>query len=66
MYLNNIVGFRDIDSNAISSKYSIYIFAIAGDNGEPIAKPSSSRYMCDPIPRCFVCEQKVNISIRLL
>ena len=38
-YLNHIVGFRDIDSNAISSKYSIYIFAIAGDNGEPIAKP---------------------------
>ena len=37
MYLNHIVGFRDIDSNAISSNYSIYIFAIAGDNGEPIA-----------------------------
>ena len=37
--LNYIVGFRDIDSNAISSKYSMYIFDIAGDNSEPIAKP---------------------------
>ena len=57
MYFNHIVGFRDIDSNAISLKYSIYIFAIA--------KPSSCRYMCDPIPKCVVCVQKVNISIRL-
>ena len=43
----------------------IYIYTIAGDNREPIAKPSSYRYMCDPIPKCVVCVQKVNISIRL-
>ena len=63
-YLNHIVSFRDIDSNAISSKFSIYIFTIAGDNGEPIAKPSSCWYMCDPILKCVVCVQKVNISIK--
>ena len=64
-YLNYIVGFRDIDSNAIPSKYSIYIYLpllviMAG----PLLR-SHPVDMCDPIPKCVVCVLKVNISIRL-
>ena len=40
-YLNHRDGFSDIDPNAISSKYSMYKLANNGDNGEPIASPSS-------------------------
>ena len=34
-YLSHIDGFSDIDPNAISSKYSMYMLANTGDNGEP-------------------------------
>ena len=50
-YLSQISGFSDIDPNAISSKYSMYMLANTGDNGETIASPSSSRYISDPIPK---------------
>lgn len=33
MYLNHMVGFSSDASVAISSKYSMYIFAIPRDNG---------------------------------
>lgn len=64
-YLSHSVGFSDVVSNAISSNYSIHRFAIAGDNGGPITKPSSSRYVFDPIPKCVACVQKISIYIRL-
>lgn len=38
MYLRHIVGFSDAASKAIYWKYSIYMFAIMGDNEEPIVK----------------------------
>ena len=41
MYQSHIDGYSDVDPNAISSKYSIYVLANTGDNGEPIASPSS-------------------------
>ena len=44
-------GIGDVDPNAISSKYSIYMLANTGDNGEPRASPSSFRYISDPIPK---------------
>ena len=44
-YLSHIDGFSDVDPNAISSKYSMYMLANTGDNGEPIASPSSCRYI---------------------
>ena len=47
---SHIDGFSDIDPNAISSKYSMYMLANAGDNDEPIASPSSCRYISDPTP----------------
>ena len=50
-YLSHIDGFSDVDPNAISLKYSMYMLANAGDNGECIASPSSSRYILDPIPK---------------
>ena len=50
-YLSHIDGFSDVDPNAISSKYSMYKFANTGDNGEPIANPSSCRYISDPISK---------------
>ena len=62
-YLSHIDGFSDVDPNAISSKYSM--LANTGDNSEPIASPSSCRYISDPIPKSVVSTQKVNISIRL-
>ena len=33
-YLSHIDGFSDVDPYAISSKYSIYMLANPGDNGE--------------------------------
>ena len=51
MYLSYIDGFSDVDPNAISSKYSMYMFANTGDNGETIASSSSCRYISDPIPK---------------
>lgn len=42
----------------------MYMFDTVGDNGDPIAMPSSYRYMSDPNPKC-VCVQKVSIAIRL-
>ena len=32
-YLSHIDGFSDVDPNAISSKYSMYMSANNGDNG---------------------------------
>ena len=32
-YLSNIDGFSDVDPNAISSKYSMYMLANTDDNG---------------------------------
>ena len=32
-YLSHINGFRNVDPNAISSKYSMYMLANTGDNG---------------------------------
>ena len=49
-YLSYIDGFSDADPNGISSKYSMYILANTGDNGEPIASPSC-RYISDPFPK---------------
>ena len=48
-YLSHINGFHDIDPNAISSKYSMYMLPYTGDNAEPIASPSSCLYISDPI-----------------
>ena len=50
-YLSHFDGFSDVDPNAISSKYSMYMLANTGDNGEPIASPSSCRNKSDPIPK---------------
>ena len=50
-YLSHIDGFSDVDPNAISSKYSMYMLANTGDNVEPRASPSSCRYILDPIPK---------------
>ena len=47
-YLSHKDDFSDIDPNAISSQYSMYMLANTGDYGEPIASPSSCRYMSDP------------------
>ena len=44
-YLSHIDGFSDVDPNAISLKYSMYMLASTGDNGESIASPSSCRYI---------------------
>ena len=38
-YLNHIVDFRAIDSNAISSKYSMYIFAVLVIMTSPLLSP---------------------------
>ena len=64
-YLSHIDGFNEVDPNAISSMYSMYMLAKTGDNGDPIASPSSCRYISDPIPKLVVSTQKVNISIKL-
>ena len=36
-YLSHIDGFSDVDPYSVSSKYSMYMLANIGDNGEPIA-----------------------------
>ena len=46
-----IDGFNDIDSNAISSKYSIYMLANTGDNDESEGIPFYRQYTSDPISR---------------
>ncbi len=46
-----IDGFSDIDSNAISSKYSIYMLANSGNNDESERSPFSRQYKSDPILR---------------
>ena len=51
LYLSHIDRFSDVDSNTISLKYSMYMLANTGDNSEPIASPSSYRYISDPIPK---------------
>ena len=48
-YPSHIDGFSDVDPNAISSKYSMYLSANTGDNSEPIASPSFCQYISDPI-----------------
>ena len=48
-YLSHIDGFGDVDSNAISSNYSLYMLANTCDNGGAIANPSSCWYISDPI-----------------
>ena len=50
-YLSHTDVFGDEDPNAISSKYPMYMLANLGDNGEPIASPSSCWYISDPIPK---------------
>ena len=45
IYLSHINGFSDIDPNAISSKYSMYMLANTGDNGKPKASRSSCWYI---------------------
>ena len=49
-YLSHIDGYSDVDHNAISLKYSMYMLANTGDNGKPIASPSC-QYISDPIPK---------------
>ena len=49
-HLSHIDGFSDVDPNAISSKYSMYMLANTGDNSEPIAR-SSCRCISDPISK---------------
>ena len=49
-YQSHIDGFSGVDPNAISSKYSMYMLANTGDNGEPIASPSCWN-ISDPIPK---------------
>ena len=48
-YLSHIDDFSDIDPNTISLKYSTYMLANTGDNGEPIATLFSDRYISEPI-----------------
>ena len=62
---NQINGFCDVDPNATSLKYSMYMLANTGKNGNPIASPSC-QYISDPILNEVVSTQNVNISIRLL
>ena len=63
-YLSHIDGFCHVDSNAISSKYSMYTLTNTGDNGERIASPCSCRYISDPIPKYVVSTQKDGIPLR--
>ena len=50
-YLCHIDSSSDLDPNAVLSKYSIYMLANSGDNGEAIANPSFCRYISDPIQK---------------
>ena len=49
MYLSHYDGFGDVDPNAISSKYPMYMLANIGDNGDAIASPPPCRYVSNPI-----------------
>ena len=59
MYLSHNDNFGDVDPNAISFKYSMYTFANARDNGDPIPSPPSCRYMSNPILILFVSAPKL-------
>ena len=48
-YLSHIDGFSDVNTNAISLKYSMYMLANTGDNGKPMASPFSYHYISDPM-----------------
>ena len=51
-YLNHIdAPPSDVEHDATSSKYPMYMLANNGDNGEPIASPSSCRYISDSFPK---------------
>ena len=50
-YLSHIDGISDVDPNAISSKYSMYM--LANDSGEHMAS-SSCRYISDPEVGCLI------------
>lgn len=39
-YLNQLVDLNDGVSTAISFKYSMFMFALTGDNGDPMGQPS--------------------------
>ena len=51
IYLSHNDDFSDLDLNAISLKYSLYMLTYTGDNGNPIASPSSGWYILDPIQK---------------
>ena len=53
VYLSHIDCFSDVDPNAISLKYSMYMLANTENNGNPIASPSCL-YMSDSILKKFV------------
>ena len=40
LYLSHNDGFNGVDPNAISSKYSMFMFANTSYNGDPITNPS--------------------------
>ena len=50
-YLSHIDSFSYVDPNTISSKYSMYMLDNTGNNSEPVASPSSGRYISDPISK---------------
>lgn len=52
-FLNHNVGIRACVPIAFSSEYSMYMFTITGNNGEPITKPCSCWYMSDYLEECF-------------
>ena len=58
-YLCHINSFSDVDSYAISSKYSIYALTNSEDNSNPKAS-SSFLYQLDPILKqvCFHTESQ--------
>ena len=39
MLLSHNDGSRDVDPNAISLMYSMYMFTNIGDSGDPVASP---------------------------
>lgn len=57
-------GLSGVDSKAISSMYSMFMFDIVGNNGDPITKHSSCRYM-PTISKCVFCIQNISILIKL-
>lgn len=59
IYLMHNVGFSGAFSEAISSQFSMYIFAISGDNGEPIVKSFSCWYISDLEELCLYTEYQL-------